>query len=286
MKSSVALKSGPGAEPAVVDIMGKPVLLIPAEHSRKNHGMVLRIERSSVHDGDGFRTVIFLKGCPLTCRWCSTPESQSGAIEAFGSTTYGSVMSVDDLMGEVRKDSIFYFHSGGGLTLSGGEPLVQADFAASLLRQARYEGISTAIETSLSVPFSQVGKVLPHLDIIYADLKHIDPDRHREYCGVDNGRILDNLRRIDERAAKVKFVIRMPLIPGINDDEDTLRGVGAFCAGLKNLTCVQLLPYHRLGMDTYRKMGLPYPLADIQAPDEAHMEACRGIIRSYVGGAC
>lgn len=286
MKSSAVRKSGPGADFAVADFFGEPVLVIPAEHGRKTHGMVLRIERSSVHDGDGFRTVVFLKGCPLTCLWCSTPESQSGTIESFGDTTYGSVMSVDALMEEVRKDSIFYFHSGGGLTLSGGEPLVQADFAASLLRQACAEGIGTAIETSLSVPFRQVEKVLPYLDIIYADLKHIDPKKHREYCGMDNAGILENIRRIDAQAVNQKFVIRIPLIPGINDAPPALHGIGAFCAGLQNLHCVQVLPYHRLGMDTYRKMGRDYPLAEIQTPGEEHMEACRNIIRSHVGGAC
>jgi len=271
---------------ATATITEEAVFILPANYSKEKNGMVLRTERSSIHDGDGFRTVIFLKGCPLRCLWCSTPESQSAAIECFEGKTYGEAMSVEQLMAEIRKDSIFYFHSGGGMTLSGGEPLVHADFAAELLQCARYEGISTAIETSLCVPYSQVEKVLPHLDIIYADIKHIDPDKHKEYCGMDNAVILDNIRRVDARADGIKFVLRFPVIPGINDDLATLHGIGAFCAGLRNLSCVQLLPYHRLGLDTYRKMGRSYSLEAIRPPGEEHMEACREIIRSYVGSAC
>jgi pyruvate formate lyase activating enzyme len=250
-------------------------------------GAVLHVERSSIHDGDVFRTVIFLMGCPLRCRWCSTPESQSSAIERIGDKTYGEAMSVNQLMTVVRKDSIFYFHSGGGLTLSGGEPLVQADFCEELLRQARHEGIGTAIETSLAAPFRQVEKLLHHLDIIYADIKHIDSDAHRKYCGKSNADILDNLRRVDARAKGLKLVVRIPLIPGINDDNDTLHGIGTFCADLSNLHCVQLLPYHRFGVDTYRKLGIDYSLASLRPPTEERMEACREIVRSHVGGgAC
>lgn len=271
MKSSDVPKSAPGTESA---------------GGAGKSGMVLRIERSSIHDGAGFRTVVFLKGCPLRCLWCSTPESQSFAVETAGDKIYGQSMTVEELMAEVRKDSIFYFHSGGGLTLSGGEPLAQADFSAEALRQALAEGISTAVETSLGVPFRLVEKALPYLDIVYADLKHIDPDKHRIQCGVDNAVILDNLRRVDAQAAAIKFFVRVPLIPGFNDDAETLRRTGEFLAGLKNLDGVQLLPYHRLGMDTYNRMGLPYPLASVMPPSQAEMEACREIVRSHVGNVC
>ena len=267
--------------------IGEAASSMADEYGGQKRGIVLRVERSSIHDGDGLRTVVFLKGCPLRCLWCSTPESLSSAIEHAEGKTYGSEMSVEQLIVEVRKDSIFYFHSGGGLTLSGGEPLVQADFAAELLKQASQECINTAIETSLSVPFARVEKVLPHLDTLYADFKHIDPEMHKRYCGMDNAVILDNFRRVDDRAGAIKFIIRIPLIPGINDDPDTLHGMGAFCASLRNLHCVQLLPYHRLGVDTYRKLGRGYPLVSLQAPSEEHMEVCREIIRSHAKcGAC
>ena len=281
MKSSAGPKSVRGADTSTTLEAVTPMTDDNDKHKR---GIVLRMERSSIHDGDGFRTVIFLKGCPLRCLWCSTPESLSPAIEHAEGKTYGSAMSVEQLIAEVRKDSIFYFHSGGGLTLSGGEPLVQSDFAAELLKQAQQECINTAIETSLSVPFAKVEKVLPHLDTLYADFKHIEPEMHKRYCGMDNAVILDNFQRIDERAKGLKFIIRIPLIPGINDDQDTLEAMGAFCAGLRNLHSVQLLPYHRLGVDTYRKLGRTYPLQSLQAPAEEHMEVCRGILRSHVGG--
>lgn len=271
MKSSVEPPSARGINMAV---------------EQKNVGMVLRIERSSIHDGDGFRTVVFLKGCPLRCAWCSTPESQSALIERTENNTYGEFMGVEQLMKEIRKDSIFYFHSGGGLTLSGGEPLAQADFAAELLKQAHSEGINTAMETSMFASPAQVEKVLPHLDTLYADLKHIDPEAHERYCGVDIAGILDNIRRAGERTDGLKFIVRIPLIPGLNDDPETLHNMGRFCAELTNLRSVQLLPYHRLGMDTYRKMGIEYPLASTRPPTDQHMENCRGIVRGYVKSVC
>ncbi len=257
-----------------------------AEYNLKLSGTVLKIERSSIHDGEGFRTVVFMKGCPLRCLWCSTPESLSNAIETVGENTYGKIMSIDELMIEIRKDSIFYFHSNGGLTLSGGEPLVQADFSSELLRSACHEGINTAMESSLAVPFSKVEKTLPYLNTLYADMKHIDPDQHKRYCGMDNTVILDNIRRIDARAGGLRLIIRIPLVPGINDDPETLAGMGQFAAGLKNLQCLQLLPYHRLGTETYRRLGLAYPLASLPVPNAEHMEVCREIIREHAGAAC
>lgn len=277
MKSSAGLKSAPGLD---------KIFLIPPDYDSTKYGMFLRVERSATHDGTGFRTVIFLKGCPLRCLWCSTPESQSLSIEHGEGKSYGELMDIEQIMTEVRKDSIFYFHSGGGMTLSGGEPLMQADFAVRLLRQARQEGINTAIETSLSVPYENVERALPYLDHIYADIKHIDGDMHKKYCGIDNQIILDNIRRVDAQSAHIRFVIRIPLIPGVNDDPDTLDRIGRFCADLQNLCCVQLLPYHRLGTDTYRKLGRIYPLTGLVPPSEKHMEKCRAIIRHHVGSAC
>ena len=285
MKSSAEPKSPLGVDAPIPTMLDEETVLVsPDAQGIEKRGTVLRMERSSIHDGDGFRTVVFLKGCPLRCAWCSTPESQSAAIERIGDKTYGEGMSVEQLMAVVRKDSIFYFHSGGGLTISGGEPLVQADFCASLLRQAQYEGINTAMETSLWGPPGKVEKVLPYLDVLYADLKHIDPESHKKFCGTDIAPILDNMRLVDARAGDLRFIIRIPLVPGINDDPETLHAMGAFCGGLKNLHCVQLLPYHRLGVDTYRKMGLDYPLADVKSPSQEHMDTCRNIVGSHVGG--
>lgn len=286
MKSLAVPKLVPGHNATTVSMIEKKMFIVPAGYDPKKYGMFLRVERSSTHDGTGFRTVIFLKGCPLRCVWCSTPESQSTGIERGEGEAYGKLMSVEDLMAEVRKDSIFYFHSGGGMTLSGGEPLMQADFAEQLLKQAQSEGINTAVETSMSVPWKNLEQVLPFVDHIYADIKHIDADLHKKYTGIDNIEILDNVRRLDNRCDRIRFVVRIPLIPGINNDPDTLHGIGRFCANLRNMDCVQLLPYHRLGMDTYRKLGRVYPLEDLKPPSKEHMEDCCEIIRSHVGSAC
>lgn len=138
-------------------------------------GMVLRIERSSIHDGDGLRTVVFLKGCPLRCKWCSTPESQSFAQETtVGGTTYGTQMTVAEVMREVRKDSLFYFISAGGLTLSGGEILAQPEFALALLKNAKAECFNTAVETSFCAPWEKIQPLLPYINTAYVDLKIFD----------------------------------------------------------------------------------------------------------------
>lgn len=155
--------------------------------------MVLRIERSSIHDGSGFRTVVFLKGCPMRCQWCSTPESQSFVEEtAKDGTVYGTRMTVEQVIREVRKDSLFYFISAGGLTLSGGEILAQPEFSLALLKNAKMECFRTAVETSFIAPWEKIQPMLPYIDTAYVDLKVFDPKRHKEYCGISNERILKN----------------------------------------------------------------------------------------------
>jgi pyruvate formate lyase activating enzyme len=245
-------------------------------------GLILRFERASIHDGEGLRTVVFLKGCPLRCKWCSTPESQRACIERFGDTVYGRQVSVEETLHEIRKDTAFFFHSHGGVTISGGEPLAQADFVTELLRGACKEGIHTAMESSLYGPFSDLSKTLPYLDTLLADIKHMDNDRHRELCGVENADILSNIQSVSAMKADVKLVVRVPVIPGINDDAGHLIRLGEFCADLKRLQYVQLLPYHRLGTATYRKMNREYALPHILPPSGEHMETCRAIVRKYV----
>ena len=280
------------------------------------NGAVLRIEKTSIHDGQGLRTVVFLKGCPLRCQWCSTPESQSGQLEkgydrnrctgcgicltacptgairlADGGAKvwmdpakcrhcfrcvskcpqramkrYGQMMTAAEAVREIAKDEIFYFHSGGGVTLSGGEPLAQADFAAAILRLCRERGIHTAMETSGFAPWSDLEKVLPWLDVLYFDLKGMDPQLHQHWVGADNQLILGNITRADQSAYPVEIVIRIPLIPGVNDGEDNLAATADFCRDLKKLHRLEILPYHRLGLSTYRHLGLDYALKELLPP--------------------
>lgn len=245
-------------------------------------GIVLRIERSSIHDGDGLRTVIFLKGCPLSCAWCSTPEGQALEITEIETKVYGYEMTADELLDEVVKDEIFFYHSGGGITFSGGEPLLQADFVADVMQRARSLGIDTAMESSMSLPYSEIDKILPHLDVLFADLKHIDPERHKFYTGIDNKLILDNISRVAQVNLPIKLIVRIPLVPGINDDEKTVRGMGKFLRTLKKLERVEILPYHKLGISTYDKMGLEYKLRETKIPSSEHIENAKDILRGYI----
>lgn len=244
-------------------------------------GIVLRMERSSVHDGSGFRTVVFLKGCPLCCQWCSTPESQSFMIEKTKSGAYyGQVMTVEEVMKEIRKDALFYFHSGGGVTLSGGEMLAQSDFSLAILKNAKHEGINTAIETCFFAPWENIRTILPYVNTAFVDLKLMDEEMHKRYCGASNDRILQNLLATNDAGGNFRLVVRIPILPGINDSEKELHSMGAFCAQLNRLDHVQLLPYHKLGTATYQKLGRDYLMRDMEPPTQEHMAACREIVRN------
>lgn len=289
---------------------------MPMDQNRTLTGTVLRIERTSIHDGQGLRTVLFLKGCPLECRWCSTPESQGfqpekgymserctgcgTCVQACLSQAitipqgspgiiidqtkckdcfvcvdkcpkgalkkYGNTMSVEQVMKEICKDEIFYFHSGGGITISGGEPLSQPGFVAEILRQCRSLGIHTAIETSLYAPWESIEKVLPWLDVLYVDIKHMDGGLHKQWVGADNETILCNLGKIDGTKYPLEIIVRIPMIPGVNDTDTNLMQAVQFCSSLKKLKDIELLPYHRLGTDTYRHLGREYSLKDLLPP--------------------
>lgn len=252
------------------------------EQSNAERGLVLRIERGSIHDGHGLRTVVFLKGCPLSCWWCSTPESQSFGIEQTDDNTYGQYMTVEEVMREIRKDSAFYFHSGGGMTLSGGEILAQPDFARRILKMSRSECISTAVETAFFSAWEHVVSILPYVNTAFVDFKLLNDGLHKKYCGAGNRLILDNLLRTNEVSEPFGLIIRTPIIPGVNDNREELAGIGEFCSRLRHLIHVQLLPYHRLGTDTYRKLGREYLLGEVNPPPQEHMQECRDIVRRYV----
>lgn len=229
-------------------------------------GRVLRIEKTSIHDGNGLRTVVFLKGCPLRCKWCSTPESQKKEFECG----YGKDMSVDEVINEICKDEIFFFHSGGGVTISGGEVLMQADFAAEILKSCIEQGIETAIETSLYADFSVIEKLLPYLDAMYIDFKLFDESAHKFYTGVSNQKIKGNLEKTDKAFAG-DIHIRIPVIPGVNMFRENMENTARFLSGLSHVQDVELLPYHRLGLETYRILNRVYTLKDVEPPTMEEM---------------
>ena len=284
--------------------------------NKKVKGNLLRIERSSIHDGQGLRTVIFLKGCSLICPWCSTPESQqfeaekgydnlrctacykcmlscpaeaiSVSADGLGVETdrekcqhcfhcfevcpvnavkkYGYSSTVAQVLEEISKDEVFYYHSGGGVTLSGGEPLCQPEFCSQLLHECKKLGINTAIESSLQVSYEKLEASLPWLDHLYADIKHMDDTVHRLATGEGNSQILRNILKADQSDLIFKITVRIPLIPGFNDSETNLLSVIDFCRPLKKIRAIELLPYHRMGSDTYRLLGLDYACSHVIPP--------------------
>lgn len=241
----------------------------------QRRGRIFNIQRFSIHDGPGIRTIVFFKGCYMRCAWCCNPESQEyeiqTLIEGGRAKIVGRDVTVDDIMLDVLADLPYYRRSGGGVTLSGGEVLCQADFAAELLEACHAEGLHTAIESAASSPYSQIEKLLPHLDLYLMDIKHMDGAKHKEYTGIDNSRILENARRVAE-SGTVELIIRTPVIPGFNDTADEIRAISRFAASLPGVREHHLLPYHRLGQDKYDGLGRVYSLKEIEPPSREKME--------------
>lgn len=283
-------------------------------------GCILRVEKASIHDGEGLRSVIFFKGCPMRCAWCSTPESQSfkpeigidpvkcmrcgACVETCPTSAllmedasprvlrekctgcfkcveacmhkalkkYGGMFSVREIADEVSKDEIFYFHSGGGVTLSGGEPCAQPRYAAALLREVKLRGIHTTMESSLCASWENIQLLLPYLDCVLADVKQMDALQHKEWTGADNRLILENIVKIDASDYPILLTLRVPLIPGVNDGDENLRALAEFSRRLNKLQAIELLPYHRLGSDTYRLLGRRYAMESVAAQSWEKLE--------------
>lgn len=239
-------------------------------------GRIFDIQRFSIHDGPGIRTIVFLKGCRLRCRWCCNPESQDYAIQEMTDkngkiTVTGRDVTAGEVMETVLRDSTYYRRSGGGLTLSGGEMLCQPDFAKALLALGVDSGISTAVETTSFASFDTIEQLLPYIDHYLMDVKHINPEKHKAFTGQSNELILENAAKIAKKAAHM--IVRVPVIPGFNDTPAEISAIAQFAAGLHNVHELHLLPYHRLGQDKYTMLGRTYTLPDILPPDKAQMEA-------------
>ena len=196
---------------------------------------------------------------------------------------FGREMSVDEVLDEVEQDSGFYHESGGGITLSGGECLLQPDFSAGLLEGAHRRGINTAIETASNVPWAFMEKVLPHVDTVLHDIKLTDPQRHKKWTGVDNVRIRANLKKAYEAFPDKTFIARTPIIPGVNDDEEHIKATLAFIRPHKNVVDYELLPYMRFGESKYGFLGRVYEMQDFEPPTAETMTKLRGIIDDAFG---
>ena len=207
----------------------------------------------------------------VSCGKCA--DACTGALSVCGRE-----MTTDEVMHEVMRDKSFYATSGGGLTVSGGEPLMQYEFTLELLKTAKALGINTAIETSGYAEWERVSALAPFVDIFLFDIKETDAERHRAYTGVDNSRILDNLRALSDMGAVV--VLRCPIIPGYNDREEHLRALGALAESTDSVIRVELEPYHPLGSGKAEAIGRQYPLADIPMPSEDTVSAWLAVVRS------
>lgn len=245
-------------------------------------GRIFNIQRFSIHDGPGIRTIVFFKGCYMRCAWCCNPESQEYEIQTLMEggveKTVGRDVTVEDIMPEILSDLPYYRRSGGGLTLSGGEVLCQADFARELLKAAKEAGLHTAIESAASSDFSQIEKLLPYLDLYLCDIKHMNAEKHKEYTGIDNRRILENIKRIAESG--VELIIRTPVVPGFNDTAEEISAISKFASSLPSVKEHHLLPYHRLGADKYAGLGRNYSMKEIEPPSREKMEYLLSVAES------
>jgi pyruvate formate lyase activating enzyme len=191
----------------------------------------------------------------------------------------GREVTVEDVMAEVRQDAAFYETSGGGVTLSGGEPLVQVDFAIRLLQQCKREGFHTAMDTCGYADWNTIETILPYVDLFLYDLKHMDSQKHREWTGGANDRILDNLQRLSRSGVPIE--IRMPIIPMINDTRELIESAAEFLSSLENITAVRLLPYHRLAGSKYERLGMDNTMPQVTPPTQDRMDEIAASIRAY-----
>ncbi len=243
-------------------------------------GRIFDIQRFSVHDGPGVRTIIFLKGCFLRCKWCCNPESQKREIETMlvdgKEKIMGRDVTVAELMTDIEKDRIYYRRSGGGVTLSGGESLAQPDFAAAILRACKERGINTALESTACAKYDKIQKLLPYLDVYLMDIKHINSQKHKEFTTQPNELILENAKRLAADAKKL--IIRVPVIPTFNDTEQEIRDIAEFTKSLKTVEELHLLPYHRLGEDKYKGLGRTYEMHGIDLIPAEHIQKLKKVV--------
>ena len=279
--------------------------------------MIFNIQRYSTHDGPGIRTVVFLKGCSLGCRWCQNPESRARSEDLLydsrlclagcelcqqaapavitrtldgliidrqnvndshiaalrdccpttALTVCGEEKSVEEIMATVLRDKPFYDRSGGGITLSGGEPFMNPTLAQALFEASHQAGIHTAVETCLHVPWKYIEPALPFVDLFLADLKHVDEAVFQQWTDGSARRVLDNLQRLAQ--AGKKMIIRVPLIQGFNASEADIAAITDFAADRLQVSEIHFLPYHTLGMNKYQLLSQPYTAPDkpLDAPE-------------------
>jgi len=240
-------------------------------------GLIFDIKRYALHDGPGIRTTVFLKGCAANCWWCHNPESQALEIEKsirinrFDQRLFeeeeiiGKEMSVDELMIEISKDLVFYDESGGGVTFSGGEPLMQPNFLREILMRCKETGLTTALDTTGHAPEDVFKSIIDFVDLFLYDIKFIDDRLHQKYAGVSNINILSNLRTLVNH--KKSTILRLPVIPGITDQKKNIDEILQFVLNLNRGEIeIDLLPYHKIARHKYEKLNKEYLMGDTKVP--------------------
>jgi len=233
-------------------------------------GIIFDIKKYAIHDGPGIRTTVFFKGCPMQCWWCHNPESRDINPQRTADSIIGRTMSVAEVMKEINKDAIFYDESGGGVTFSGGEPLMQSDFLLDLLRACKQAGFHTTIDTCGYADKNLIQKILPFTDLFLYDLKLIDENDHLKYTGVPNKNIHENLEFILNAGREVH--IRFPVIPGITDKMKNVESIIAYLKTLSGIDKIYLLPYHKIGVHKYERLGMEYTAGNIEEPAKGKMQ--------------
>ena len=233
-------------------------------------GIVFDIQQGGMHDGPGIRTVVFLKGCPLRCVWCHNAESICPTIQPDLKTPgkmFGREMSVAEVMDVVKKDRAFYEASGGGMTISGGEPMLQFDFTEALLMAARELNIHTCLDTCGYASKYQYRRIDSLVDLFHYDYKATDPADHERWTGVHPDVILNNLRMLYERGAEI--ILRCPVVPGLNANDEHFRAIAALANEMPRLK-INILPYHNMGRDKWARSGQndPLPLMENATPEQ------------------
>ncbi len=256
-------------------------------------GIIFDIKHFAVHDGPGIRTTVFFKGCPLSCWWCHNPESINSKPEEIisviptftgtgkkcGKDIVGREATVTEIMREIMKDVIFYYESGGGVTFSGGEALIQHDFLLSLLKRCKEKNIHTCIDTSGYAQKQIFSKVVNYVDLFLYDLKLINNDDHKKYTGVSNESIIQNLKYLCE--SNKQIFIRIPIIPNITDTDENISQIAEHISNLNYIQRVDILPYNQMGEEKYRRMEKPYLLNNVNPPSEERMFQIREKLESF-----
>ena len=229
------------------------------------------VETAGMVDGPGIRYIIFFQGCSLRCKYCHNPDTWKLAS--------GKPMTVDELLVDVKKYRSYLRFSGGGVTITGGEPLVQAEFLVELLRALKAEGIHTALDTSGFTGSSTARRVLEHTDLMLLDIKSIDPDVYQDVAGVPIDASLRMLEIAQEMGVPVW--IRFVLVPGLTDNLDHIRQMRRYLDGFTNIEKLEVMPFHKMGEFKWADLGMTYELADTLPPERADLEYVRRVLGDW-----